>query len=364
MLVAMPRAGTTRPKPASRKRASGGPILAQLLRGLKPALMPRDPPLMLCSLVDAPFDGREWIFEPKLDGLRVVCRIDGKGGVDLVSRNDKPQAGMFPDIVDALRRATTRPVMLDGEIVALDDRGRSSFRLLQQRFHVTNPSRLRERTERFPAHLYVFDLLYLDRYDLRDLPLEQRKQLLHSAVRWNERIHEIDVIRGKGTPFFRRTCDEGGEGIVAKRLDSQYTGERGEAWLKIKCSGRQEFVIGGFTDPQRSRVGLGALLVGYYDNDGETFRYAGKVGTGFNREMLLDLRSRLDKLRADDSPFAGNVAPAGENVHYVKPKLVGEFAYAEWTQNDLLRQPRFEGLREDKRATSVRRERAKHADAR
>ena len=166
-----------------------------------------------------------------------------------------------------------------------------------------------------------------------------------------------DDQSGKGRTLWRQACREGSEGIIGKHLDSPYIHGRSSWWVKIKCIGRQEFVIGGFTDPQRSRVGLGALLVGYYDADGETFRYVGKVGTGFNHQMLADLRARLDKIRINNSPFAGTEWPRGEHVHYVKPKLVAEIAFAEWTQNDLLRQPRFEGLREDKDPTTVRRER-------
>src|SRR5581483_3264453 len=143
--------------------------------------------------------------------------------------------------------------------------------------------------------------------------------------------------------------------IIAKRMGSRYLPGRGGGWYKIKCLGRQEFVIGGFTDPQRSRVGLGALLVGYYDEAGKNLIYAGKVGTGYTREILLDLRRRLEPLERRKCPFTGEQIPRGVGVHWVKPKLVAEIAFAEWTQNDLLRQPRFEGLREDKKPTAVRR---------
>jgi DNA ligase D-like protein (predicted ligase) len=326
---------------------------------LRPASMPRNPPLMLCTLVKDFGEGSDWIFEPKLDGLRALATVDRGSRVELISRNDKPQNAIFPEIVDGLKRCAKQPVMLDGEIVCLDANGQASFRLLQQRFHVTDAKRLLERLRRLPTQFFVFDILYFDRYDLRSLPLEQRKRILHHAIAWREPIREIEFITRRGKQFFQRTCKSGGEGIIAKRVDSPYTGDRSDAWLKIKCSGRQEFVIGGFTDPQRSRVGLGALLVGYYDDDGKIFRYAGKVGTGFDNEMLQDLRSRLEKLQIDRSPFSDDAAPSGEFVHYVRPKLVAEIEYAEWTQNDLLRQPRFEGLREDKPATAVRRERPK-----
>jgi bifunctional non-homologous end joining protein LigD len=314
---------------------------------------------MLCSLVAEPFDSPEWIFEPKYDGLRVICRFDGSQ-LQLISRNDKPQNLQFPDVVSALKRAIGKPVILDGEIVCLDSKGQSSFRLLQQRFHLTDEIEIARRVEQFPAYLYAFDILYFEDQDLRDRPLVERKRRLRSAVRWSSQIRLTPVTRGKGVEMFKKTCRAGGEGIVAKRLSSRYLAERSGDWLKIKCSGRQEFVIGGWTDPQRSRVGLGALLVGYYSDDGKQLIYAGKVGTGFTRQTLLDLREKLDKIKSSGNAFDAGNPPTGEHVHWVKPKLVAEIAYAEWTQNGLLRQPRFEGLRPDKKPTSVRRERAKN----
>jgi bifunctional non-homologous end joining protein LigD len=170
-------------------------------------------------------------------------------------------------------------------------------------------------------------------------------------VRWTEYQTE------HGTRLFRQACRQGSEGIIGKQLTSRYTAGRSAAWVKTKCIGRQEFVMGGFTDPQRSRVGLGALLVGYYDEDGKQLIYAGKVGTGYTRETLLDLRRRLDRLEQDTTPFADGEAPHGEHVHWVRPRLVAEIAFAEWTQNGLLRQPRFEGLRPDKSPHECRRER-------
>jgi DNA ligase D-like protein (predicted ligase) len=318
--------------------------------------IPRDVQLMLCTLVPNPFDDPDWIFEPKLDGLRVLCRFDGKR-VTLISRNEKSQDFQFPDVVAALRKSLTKPAILDGEIVCLDERGKSSFRALQQRFQLTDAGVVAERAKRFPAYLYVFDLLYYDRCDARPLPLRDRKRLLKKALKWSSRIRWTPLTRGKGIAMLRQTCRAHGEGIVGKRLDAPYVGARSEGWVKIKCAMRQEFVIGGFTEPQRSRVGLGALLVGYYD-DGK-FRYAGKVGTGFNNELLIDLRKRLERIEQAASPFAVGKPPRGEHVHWVKPRLVGEFGFAEWTQNDLLRQPRFEGLRMDKKPTLVRRERPK-----
>jgi DNA ligase D-like protein (predicted ligase) len=327
---------------------------------LRPAPFPRKSGLMLCSLVKDAFDDEAWVFEPKLDGLRVAVRFDGKK-LTLLSRNDKSQDFQFPDVLAALRKALSKRVILDGEIVCLDERGHSSFRRLQQRFHLTSKSEVERRAKQFPAYLYAFDILYFDRHDATDLPLVERKKLLRRAVRWNDRVRFTEFIRGKGVAALREACRDGLEGIVAKRLDSPYRPVRSEAWLKIKCSGRQELVIGGFTDPQRTRVGLGALLVGYFSDDNNDFVYAGKVGTGFTNDVLRDLRARLEKIEQKQSPFTRGKPPRGPNVHWVAPKLVAEIAFAEWTQNDLLRQPRFEGLREDKPASAIHRERPRAA---
>ncbi|MCA1686929.1 MAG: hypothetical protein LC745_13360, partial [Planctomycetia bacterium] len=179
--------------------------------------------------------------------------------------------------------------------------------------------------------------------------------------RWSDRVRRTEFTPGDGAALLKKACEDGQEGIVGKRLDGRYVGGRSDAWVKIKCVGRQEFVVGGWTDPQRSRVGLGALLVGYYDDRGERFQYAGKVGTGYTRDDLNDLRRRLDPLGRETSPFDSGDPPTGEGVHWVEPLLVAEIGFGEWTQNGLLRQPRFEGLRPDKPPRACRRERPKPA---
>lgn len=184
--------------------------------------------------------------------------------------------------------------------------------------------------------------------------------MLKQAVKWSDRVRRMEGVLRAGKKALAEQCRRGGEGVVAKHLQSLYAAGRSDRWLKIKCLGRQEFVVGGWTDPQRSRVGLGALLVGYYDGDGRLL-YAGKVGTGYTKETLTDLRRRLEVLGQTRCPFADDTAPQGPHVHWVKPKLVAEVAFAEWTQNGLLRQPRFEGLRADKKPTDVRRERPLHS---
>jgi bifunctional non-homologous end joining protein LigD len=313
---------------------------------------------MLCTLVAGPFDNPAWIFEPKFDGLRVLGRFDGER-ITLLSRYGESQNFQFPEIVQALESSLRRPAIVDGEVVCFDSDGKTSFRSLQQRFHLKNAAEVRARMEKYPAFIYLFDLLYHDRYDLTRVPLEERKKILRKAVRWSDRVRWTEFQPEKGTELWRRACRRHEEGIVGKHLKSLYVAARSSWWVKIKCIGRQEFVIGGFTDPQRSRVGLGALLVGYYSNDGRRFIYAGKVGTGFTHDTLLDLQARLKKLQQDRSPFDEADPPRGEHVHWVRPRLVAEIGFAEWTQNGLLRQPRFEGLRTDKKPHEVHRERPK-----
>ena len=332
------------------------PALAELAKTLTPATMPKQPALMQCTLVAEPFDDPDWIFEPKLDGLRVLCWFDGRR-LDILSRQHKAQNAQFPDLIAPLRPSLAYHLILDGEIVCLDAQGRSSFRLLQQRLHLQAPIVIKERMRQYPAYLYLFDLLYLDRYDVTGLPLEQRKQLLRESVRWTDGIRCTEYTPEAGIQMFQDICHRGGEGIIGKQRQSLYVPARSRNWVKIKCLARQECVIGGFTEPKGSRVGLGALLVGYYSDDGRSLVYAGKVGTGYTHTLLLDLRQRLDVLQQARSPFDQGDPPRGADVHWVEPVLVAEIAFAEWTQHGKLRQPRFIGLRPDKRPHECRRER-------
>jgi bifunctional non-homologous end joining protein LigD len=339
-------------------RRSRAAVPAGLAKQLRRTPLPEFVPPMLCTLVEEPFDHPDWIFEPKFDGLRILGRFDGKQ-LTLLSRNNQPQNFQFPEIAKALRSSLDRPALVDGEVVCFDDAGNSSFRALQQRFHLLDKAEIQERSRRFPSFVYLFDLLYLDGYDLTGLPLVKRKELLRKAVRWSDRVRWTPSEKEAGVRLLNDACRDEQEGIIGKHRESRYVQGRSDWWVKVKCIGRQEFVIGGFTEPQRSRVGLGALLVGYYDDRGGALRYAGKVGTGYTRETLLDLRRRLDRIEQRANPFASGEGPRDGGVHWVRPRLVAEIAFGEWTQNGLLRQPRFEGLRPDKKPTECRRERPK-----
>jgi bifunctional non-homologous end joining protein LigD len=328
-----------------------------LAQRLDPSPLPRAPTPMLATLVAEPFDNRDWIFEPKFDGLRVLGVFDGRE-LTLLSRNGRPQNFQFPEIAEALRRALRQPAVVDGEVVSFDAKGRTSFRELQQRFHLQDAGEVEARRREHPASVYLFDVLYAGRFDVTHLPLEERKRILKQIVKWSQTVRWTDFTSAKGKLLLHRACRDGEEGIIGKHRQSRYVAGRSDRWVKFKCVGRQEFVIGGFTDPQRSRIGLGALLVGYYD-DGNRLLYAGKVGTGYSDNMLRNLRAQLDRLEQDGPPFD----PAGPEpwrpAHWVKPKLVAEVAFGEWTQNHLLSQPRFEGLRPDKKPGDCRREKPK-----
>lgn len=325
------------------------------LRSLKRSPLPRFVPPMLCTLISDPFDDPNWIFESKFDGQRILGRFDGHK-VHLLSRYGHDDTLWFPEIPRALKASLSKPALVDGEIVSLDKNGKSVFRLLQQRFHLRDQEEIARRAKEFPAYFYLFDLLYADCYDIRSLPLIERKKLLREAVKWSERIRWTEFNPRNGVRLFLEACHCREEGIIGKQRESSYVSKRTRDWVKIKCVNEQEFVIGGFTDPQGSRAGLGALLVGYYEPDGKTLVFAGKVGTGFNRETLLDLRHRLKRLEQTQSPFQRGELPRGPRIHWVKPELVAEIGFTEWTQNNMLRHPRFEGLRTDKNPREVRRE--------
>jgi bifunctional non-homologous end joining protein LigD len=285
---------------------------------------------MAATLTDERFDDPDWIFERKLDGIRCLAfgsRLESRNGLSLNER--------FPTVAEALAGSTST---LDGEVVAFSG-SQTSFQRLGQRGR--------------NVFYYVFDVLDAEGEDVRDLPLMERKAILRRVVRPAGPIRITPYRRSSGIALYEEACRRGWEGLIAKRADSPYVGKRSRDWLKWKCDAEQELVVGGYTEPKGSRIELGALLVGHWE-DGE-LRYAGKVGTGFGRETLRDLAARLRPLRRDDPPFAD--APRLRNAIWVEPRLVAQVGFTEWTRDGRLRHPRFAGLREDKDPSEVVRER-------
>jgi bifunctional non-homologous end joining protein LigD len=309
----------------------------------------------LATLVGAAPDGDEWVHEIKLDGYRVLARIE-RGRVRLLTRNRQDWTERFPAVAEAAATLPVKEALLDGEIVALDRSGVSSFQALQQGA---------EGKGGWSLAYVAFDLLFLDGRDLRGEPLVERKKALARLLRGRRgRLRYSEHFDAPGPEVHQRACRMHLEGIVSKRKQAPYVAGRGQAWLKVKCVARQEFVIGGYTDPEGARAELGSLLLGVHDRDGQLV-YAGRVGTGFTDATLAVLGKRLRKLGQGASPFSSEgPRPPARGAHWVKPVLVGEVAFTEWTRDGLLRHSAFEGLREDKPAAQVVREAPRAAPAR
>jgi DNA ligase D-like protein (predicted ligase) len=304
---------------------------------------------MLATLTPERFSRKGWLFEPKWDGER--CLVFGRAD-DLIflSRNKKRLNDRYPELAPAFAKRAINYFIADGEIVAFKN-GLTSFTELQKRMQIDNPPRSLLRD--VPVYMYLFDLMYLDGYDVRQVRLLERKMLLHGAFRFGHRLRFTPHREMDGEEYYREACRKGWEGVIAKNGDSKYVSKRTRDWLKFKCEQGQEFVIGGYTDPQGSRIGLGALLLGFYRKG--RLHYAGKVGTGFDTAMLKSLAQRLRSIETHVSPFADHDIPQG-GVHWVKPELVAQIAFTEWTADGRLRHPRFLGLRDDKRPSEVVRE--------
>jgi bifunctional non-homologous end joining protein LigD len=283
--------------------------------------------------------GDGWVFERKLDGIRCVAVKQG-GRTALWSRNNLSLNGRFPEIAAALDAATVDDVLIDGEAVAFVG-ARDSFAGLARRGQ-----------EPAAVFYYAFDLVRAGGEDLSQLPLAERRARLETLLGWRDPLRVTEQMTGDGTELLARACAQGWEGLIAKRVESSYVQARSRDWLKLKCTREQELVIGGWTAPRGSRTDLGALLVGHFA-DGE-LRYAGKVGTGFDRATLRDLAERLAPLERPDSPFTGDGIP--RHATWVDPVLVAQIGFSEWTRDGRLRHPRFIGLREDKSAAEVVRE--------
>jgi len=338
------RRGATR---AATPRVDAGSVPGAR-RGALPAFIAPQ----LATLVAAPPPGDEWLHEMKFDGYRVLCRIDG-GKVQLSSRNGNDWTARLPGVARAAARLGTKSAMLDGEVAVLLPNGVTSFNALQNALGGESGAE--------PLY-YVFDLLHLDGNDLTASPLEARKKALRgllAAGSAGPTLRYSDHVTGNGEAFLRHACRMSLEGVVSKRRDAPYESGRGRSWLKTKCIQEQEFVIGGFTEPEGKRSGIGALLLGVHDDEGKLV-YAGKVGTGFSSQDARDLRRRLDALTRTACPFVKR-PPGAAHAHWVRPELVGEVEFTEWTPDGRLRHPSWKGLREDKPAREIVRERPSRA---
>jgi bifunctional non-homologous end joining protein LigD len=315
---------------------------------------------MKAKLVDSMPTGGGWIYEIKFDGYRAIA-LCGGSEMRILSRNQKDLGGKFPEVKDSIAALDIQDAIIDGEIVALDEKGRSSFQLLQG-FDMGQ--------ERPPIVFYAFGLLRLNGQDLQGLPIEERKAKLEELLKKPPRMIRYSASFTKDIPeLLDRARSLGLEGLIGKRAGSRYEpGKRSGAWIKIKLHLEQEFVIGGYTEPEGSRKYFGALLVGFYE--GQNFKFAGRVGTGFSEKLLSSLFSELNKIRIETCPFYNlpavgrsrwdqGLSPAEmKRCHWVKPVMVCQIKFTEWTRDDRLRQPVFLGIREDKRATEVVREKA------
>jgi bifunctional non-homologous end joining protein LigD len=305
----------------------------------------------LATLVDGPpTQPEEWIYEIKFDGYRMLTRVEGKD-IRLITRNGNDWTDKLKPLQKEIGKLKLPDGWYDGEIVVHDENGKPNFNLLQLAFDGTGKAQI---------VYFVFDAPYFKGYDIRNVRLDQRRPLLEAALakKPSEMVRFSAEFGDDPAQLVVAACQVGLEGVIGKRRDSRYVTRRSPDWIKLKCGLRQEFVIGGYTDPKGARTGIGALLLGYYDADG-VLRYAGHVGSGFNGASLRHLREVLEAIRTDDNPFPPRAVP-GRKSHWVKPELVAEVSFSEWTIADAVRHPVFQGLRKDKPARSVVREQAKH----
>ena len=317
------------------------------LPGARKAKLPDFIPPELATLVKDPPSGERWLHELKFDGYRMLCRID-RGDVQFWSRNARDWTAKFPALADAVKLLPATTAFLDGEIVVVDAQGRSSFQKLQR-------SMGKSVTTGFV--FAVFDLMYLDGFDLRKTPLQLRKDLLETIVKELGRglLRYSEHLEGNGDAFFASACEYGIEGIISKLADSPYESTRSRNWLKVKCNKSQEFVIAGYTPSSKGLPGFGSLVLGVYDK--AKLSYAGRVGTGFTFKQRAELKKQLDKLSRETSPLAVVPKDPGlRETRWTEPKLVAEVTFTEWTSDGSIRHPSFQGLREDKNAKEIVRE--------
>jgi len=320
--------------------------------GARKVALPEQLQPQLATLVDAPpKDGDNWIYEIKFDGYRMLARAQG-GRIQLVTRNGNDWTRKLPKLLEALQAMDLPDGWYDGEIIMPGERGPADFQALQGAFDSARTGDI---------VYYLFDLPYCAGYDLREVPLLERRAVLERIVarKPHDKVIFSAVFDARPEEVFASACRLGLEGVIAKRKNSAYVLRRSSDWIKLKCGQRQEFVIGGYTDPKGSRTGLGSLLLGVHDAKG-ALQYAGNVGTGFNEQTLRELKKRLGAVASDKSPFAPNPAlPRAE--HWVKPELVCEVAFGEWTRDHRIRHSVFHGLRDDKQAKAIVREEPQHS---
>jgi bifunctional non-homologous end joining protein LigD len=320
-------------------------------QGARKAALPEALSPQLATLVDSPpEDAQNWIYEIKFDGYRMLARVQD-GQVRLVTRNGNDWTSKLAHLARALKSMELPDGWYDGEIIMPGDRLPADFQALQGAFDTARTGDI---------VYYLFDVPYCAGYDLCDVPLVERRAVLERVVarRPHEKVRFSAVFDAKLEDVLASACRLGLEGVIAKRKNSAYVLRRSSDWVKLKCGQRQEFVVGGYTDPQGSRTGIGSLLLGVHDKSG-TLKYAGNVGTGFNEQVLRDLRKRLDALQAGKSPFAAD-AEVPKKAHWVKPELVCEVAFGDWTRSGRIRHSVFHGLRTDKPPAAITREEPRH----
>lgn len=306
---------------------------------------------MLATLTDERFSDPDWIYERKLDGERALA-FRNNGRVDLLSRNRSDLRAAYPELVEALAALPPADFIVDGEIVAFEGK-RTSFSRLQRRMHASDPQEAR--ASGVAVFYYLFDVLHLRGRNITRLGLRDRKQLLRHGLDFADPLRLLPYRNEDGERYLERACAREWEGLIAKRATSEYQHSRSRDWLKFKCVNGQELVIGGYTDPQGARARFGALLVGYYR--GDELVYAGKVGTGFDDDTLNSLGEKLASRERKAAPFTAPEEISSRGVHWVRPNLVAQFEFTEWTAAGKLRHPRYVGLRHDKGAHEVTRER-------
>jgi bifunctional non-homologous end joining protein LigD len=315
--------------------------------GAKKAAMPAAIKPMLATLVDKPFSDPGWLFETKWDGVRAICFIQN-GNARFVSRNQLEMTAQYPELTGIAASVRATNLILDGEIVALDEHGVSRFQLLQRRLGRKNAGEIGRLASTTRLAYYVFDVLYIDGFDLMSCTLSDRKATLETILKSSKNVLYSDHIMGEGEKLYEAIAKIPLEGIIAKRLDSTYVQKRSADWLKIKTTLESEVVVAGYTQPRNSRSYFGALVVGLYE-EGE-LHYVGHTGGGFNQKTLEHVYKLMQPLKTSKSPFVEKIK-TNEPVQWIKPKLVAQVKFSEWTADRRMRHPIFLGMRTDKKAS-------------